>query len=167
MSSLHLIAEGIFFGFTLFVPFLLVKSVVGRNYSPQWVRLIDSVNTSYLLVSLLGLVAIGGDIFMGWYSASTYTSYHITGIERVSGKLLLGIYLLNIFILPQLMWFKGLRTSLISSAVVLVIGVVPYFLQATMFSVQWPFAFLTIDSLLRVSIFLGTVGLLYIIKAKT
>lgn len=166
LNLLTTISISIFLGFRIFIPVLLLVQI--NRFRPQrlsWPALIGSVNTTYLLGGILQLGLIGVELFTSWFPGNHYISFDFTS-TGVSLGMSLGIYILNYIALPQIMWIKRIRKSLISSAIVLVVGLLCSLILYLSAGDKQNTGIDVIDYLVRTSQFLGIVVVFYLIKKK-
>lgn len=111
------IVDSVYWSLRLVLPFMIVLRLWGSflNYdSVKWKMLVESVNITLLLASVLYFLSFGVEIFMSWYSPVDQYLYIIDS-ESLSGTQYpapLIIYFCLFAVFPQLLWLKKFRTGL-------------------------------------------------------
>lgn len=166
-----ILINSIFEGSVLFMLILFISAFFrGRSFPLKKSRLIRSVNYALLSGSVFYIMLILIDIVMS-FSASEFDQY--TVLNRYVGAYWLAIWPFMIVpygILPQILWFRKLRSSTTASMIVIVywwfsslIRIVPHFLARSwdvLIYFDYP------GLLLKVIIYIVIIGSLYFFLAR-
>lgn len=168
MDLLRSISDSIFVGYKLVVPLLIIQHLFHLfPFQVSWKTLLVSVNTVYLIGSILFLGVFAQEVFIAWYSAAEYESYALLSTKGVLTYFLWGSYLLTYLLLPNLMWIKTMRQSLFVAATIVGVGFSTSMLISLLAKENDSTTFDWIDSLIKISVFTSMVVCIYLLKSKT
>lgn len=114
----YFVAGAIFSGFAMVVTLLIPARMLFGLKDIITVRHIENMNKIIILTGLIVGTAYTIEFFIAWYSGNNYEGF--TFINRMSGPkwwAYLTMFSCNVFI-PQLFWFKKIRTSMVWSMVI-------------------------------------------------
>ncbi len=114
----YFVAGAIFSGFAMVVTLLIPARVLFGLKDIITVRHIENMNKIIILTGLIVGTAYTIEFFIAWYSGNDYEGF--TFINRMQGPkwwAYLAMFSCNVFI-PQLFWFKKIRTSMLWSMVI-------------------------------------------------
>ncbi len=95
-----------------------------------------------------------------------YVQYTFSGQDYIPLSVIIGRFIFNYLILPQLLWFKKLRKSLVFSLIIILIDFWSRFLDS-FFTKKFPeFDFNFIETLNGFGLFLILAGILFFIKTR-
>jgi len=114
----YFVAGAIFSGFAMVISLLVPARVYFGLKDIITVRHIENMNKIIILTGLIVGTAYTIEFFIAWYSGNEYEGF--TFINRMRGPkwwAYLTMFTCNVFI-PQLFWFKKIRTSMLFSFVI-------------------------------------------------
>ncbi|AYL97537.1 hypothetical protein [Mucilaginibacter celer] len=136
--TISLIYASIFNGTEVLVPCLVILNALKIQLADiNRQALIYAVNSILLLGSILFTISLLSELFMAYYSQSEYLQFSFS--NRLAGPFWLYIWLtgvLSFMILPQILWIRKLRRSLISSIVIVGIWIALYFVKQVLIAYQ-------------------------------
>ena len=175
----YFVAGAIFSGFAMVQTLLgVMRKVI--HLEAYITRLhVEYMNMVILLTGGIVAVAYAAEFFIGWYTASPYENFTYMSMGAMTGPYWWAFWLLlicNIFI-PQVLWFKKVRTSFFWSFVIsIVINIGMWFERFDIITIVLSKGHLPSTwsrfqpTLVDIGVFIGTIGfffVLFLLYART
>jgi len=175
----YFVAGAIFSGFAMVQTLLIIMRKVSNLESYITRVHIENMNKVILLTGGIVTVAYITELFVGWYSGSSYEDYTYMSVGAATGPYAWAFWLLIIcnVIFPQTLWIKKLRTSYIWSFIMsIIINIGMWFERFDIIVIDLSRGHLPSSwtmfspTFVDVAIFIGTIGfffVLFLLYART
>jgi Ni/Fe-hydrogenase subunit HybB-like protein len=119
----YFVAGAIFSGFAMVQTLLGIMRKVTNMESYITRKHIENMNLVILFTGGIVAVAYITEFFIGWYTASPYENFTYMSVGAATGPYWWAFWLLILcnILIPQLLWFKGVRTSFIYSFLISIV----------------------------------------------
>ncbi|MCC7520711.1 MAG: polysulfide reductase NrfD, partial [Flavobacteriaceae bacterium] len=119
----YFVAGAIFSGFAMVQTLLGIMRKVTNMESYITRKHVENMNLVILFTGGIVAVAYATEFFIGWYTASPYENFTYMSVGAATGPYWWAFWLLIIcnILIPQLLWFKGVRTSFIYSFLISIV----------------------------------------------
>jgi len=119
----YFVAGAIFSGFAMVQTLLGIMRKVTNMESYITRKHVENMNLVILFTGGIVMVAYATEFFIGWYTASPYENFTYMSVGAATGPYWWAFWLLILcnILIPQLLWFKGVRTSFIYSFLISIV----------------------------------------------
>jgi len=170
-NVIQFVVYSIFVGTTILVPALFVANLFEFRYSSANKVLVQSVNRVILLGSFLFIIMIFSKVFTTLFSGAEYEQYVFSNRSARLYWFEFGMPLFNCVLLPQVLWIRKFRKTIISSTIIVAIWCLLYwFLLAKILAVPLisfvKIEFTRIDCLEQMFIYLAILSCMYFVLLR-
>lgn len=168
----YFVAGAVFSGFAMVLTLLIIMRKVLNLEEYITKKHIEYMNIVIIVCGGLVAIAYASEFFIGWYTGAEYENFTYMSVGAATGPYAWAFWLLILcnIIVPNLLWFKSIRTSIILSFIISIVVNIGMWFERFMIIVNClsldylPSSWTTFHpTFIDIGCFVGTIGIFFVL----